>query len=250
MRRGVLLEPWRCPRRNQAGRPNPVVALVGNPNTGKSTVFNALTGLKQHTGNWPGKTVALAVGVYRHAGKEITLVDLPGVYSLSPLSPEERVARDFLCFGRPEVTVVVVDATCLERHLHLVLQVLEMTPKAIVCVNLVDEAKKKGILVDAERLGRLLGVPAVPTAARRGDGLGELKEAIAGVVDGRIPTAPVRIEYPPPIEEAVASLSSALAPLLEEGRDARWVALRLLEGDEAVLKGCRSERLPGRRVNG
>ena len=147
------------------------VALAGNPNTGKSTVFNALTGLNQHTGNWPGKTVLQSTGTYIFREREFKLVDLPGTYSLLANSPEEQVARDFLYFGNPHVTVIVADATCLERNLNLILQVLEITNRAVVCLNLMDEAKRKGIEVDVNRLQELLMVPVVPTVARKRQGL-------------------------------------------------------------------------------
>ena len=160
-----------------------VIALAGNPNTGKSTVFNNLTGMKQHTGNWPGKTVINARGDYQYRGKRFLLVDLPGTYSLLANSPEEEVARDFLCSGQPLVTVVVVDATCLERNLNLVLQILELTPKVVVCVNLLDEANRKGIKVDLAKLASILGVPVVGTTARNGQGLVELKEKINQVIE-------------------------------------------------------------------
>src|SRR5690554_1779371 len=161
-----------------------VIALAGNPNTGKSTVFNALTGLNQHTGNWPGKTVASARGRYNQAGQEVELVDLPGTYSLLASSVEEQVARDFICFGNPDATILVADATCLERNLNLVLQVLEITPKAVLCVNLMDEAKRKGINIDTGKLAQKLGVPVIPIVAREGQGLAELKETVAQVATG------------------------------------------------------------------
>ena len=151
-----------------------VVALAGNPNTGKSTVFNAMTGLKQHTGNWPGKTVARAEGGFSSGGQRYKLVDLPGTYSLLSASLDEQIARDFILFGKPDVTVIVVDATRLERNLNLVLQVLEITDRAVLCLNLVDEARRKGIGVDSRRLARDLGIPVVETSARYDEGLDEL----------------------------------------------------------------------------
>lgn len=163
-----------------------VVALAGNPNTGKSTIFNKLTGLKQHTGNWPGKTVLLAQGDYTYQGQSYGVVDLPGTYSLSASSPEEEVARDFICSGRPEVTVIVVDATCLERNLHLVLQITQLTSKVVVCVNLMDEAKRRQIEIDLLMLERELGVPVIPTSATKGEGLEMLKDAISRVINGVI----------------------------------------------------------------
>ena len=155
-----------------------LVALVGNPNTGKSTLFNALTKLKQHTGNWPGKTVQQARGYYRHNGSVITMVDLPGTYSLWPCSPEEEVTRDFLCFEKADVVVVVADATCLERNLNFALQVMEVAPRVVVCLNLIDEARRKKIHIDVDKLQEGLGVPVIPTAARSGENLKLLKEAI------------------------------------------------------------------------
>lgn len=163
---------------------DPVVALAGNPNTGKSTVFNALTGLRQHTGNWPGKTVARAEGTYTLGGRRYKVVDLPGTYSLQATSEDEKIARDFLLFGRPDVTVVVVDATRLERNLYLVLQVLRAAPRVVVCLNLMDEARRKGWRIDDRRLAEDLGVPVVPTVARRGEGLDRLVAAIADVAAG------------------------------------------------------------------
>ena len=137
-------------------------------------MFNALTGLRQHTGNWPGKTVSRAEGRFVHAGVATGLVDLPGTYSLLSASTDEEIARDFILFGQPDCTVVVVDATALERNLNLVFQVMEITDKVVVCVNLMDEARRKGIEVNIDQLSKEIGVPAVGTAARTGEGLGEL----------------------------------------------------------------------------
>ncbi len=161
-----------------------VVALAGNPNTGKSTVFNALTGLRQHTGNWPGKTVSRAEGGFVYADNRYKLVDLPGTYSLLATSLDEEIARDFILFGQPDVTIVVVDATRLERNLNLALQVLEITDRVVVCLNLMDEAGA-WLQIDERRLARDLGVPVVPTAARQREGMPELLQAIDDVATGQ-----------------------------------------------------------------
>lgn len=168
-----------------------VIALAGNPNVGKSTVFNELTHLRQHTGNWPGKTVDVARGEYTYEGEAYMLVDLPGTYSLAAHSPEEAVTRDFLLSGEGDAAVVVCDATCLERSLNLVFQTVELTRRVVVCVNLMDEAEKKGIRVDTEALSRRLGVPVIPTAAGRGRGLEELRAAVAAAAHGRVAALPL-----------------------------------------------------------
>jgi Fe2+ transport system protein B len=210
------------------------VALAGNPNTGKSTVFNALTGLKQHTGNWPGKTVTRAEGHFMHDGALYHLVDLPGTYSLLSASTDEEIARDFILFGQPDCTVVVVDATALERNLNLVLQVMEITDKVVICVNLMDEARRKGLEIDISRLSKELGVPAVGTAARTGEGLRELVDTIAGVVAGRIVASPKLPAPPAAAKSLVDELVLKIRALYPGLRNARWIAYRLIEGDYRV----------------
>ncbi len=211
-----------------------VVALAGNPNTGKSTVFNSLTGLKQHVGNWPGKTVARAEGGFELAGKKYKLVDLPGTYSLLSASADEEVARDFILFGRPDCTIIVADATVLERNLNLALQILEITDRAVLCLNLMDEARRKGIEIDVDRLAADLGIPVVPTVARTGEGMRELVATAAKMAAGAIRTRPHRIRTTGRVAQAVAELAGLLEAAYPGLPNARWVAMRLLEGDRRV----------------
>ncbi len=214
-----------------------VVALAGNPNVGKSTIFNALTGLRQHTGNWPGKTVSNAQGHFTWRGQGYCLVDVPGSYSLLAHSAEEEVARDFLCFGGHDAVIVVCDATCLERNLNLVLQILEVTARVVVAVNLMDEARGKGLRLDLKRLSARLGVPVVGMSARRGEGLEALAEALDQVCRRERKYVPP-VVYPSYIEEALALLEPTLTrPLAPWGGSARWAALRLLEGERWAAEG-------------
>lgn len=221
-----------------------LVALAGNPNTGKSTVFNALTGLRQHTGNWPGKTVTRAEGMFTAGGDRFKIVDLPGTYSLQAASTDEEVARDALLFGRPDVTVLVVDATRLERNLNLALQILEITPRVVVCLNLMDEAKRLGIGVDPRALEQALGVPVIPASARRGEGIDALREAIRAVARGDRATTPYRVPaFAPEVEASVAEVEDAVRTAQPDRPNARWIALRLLNADERVEETVPAEVL-------
>ncbi len=212
-----------------------LVALAGNPNTGKSTVFNALTGLRQHTGNWPGKTVTRAEGYFTVGGDRFKMVDLPGTYSLQAASTDEEVARDALLFGAPDVTVIVLDATRLERNLNLALQVLEITPRVVVCLNLMDEAKRLGIGIDPAALSRELGVPVVPAAMRQGEGIDALRTAIQQVARGEIAPAPTRArDFAPEVEALIHEVEAMVHEAEPERANTRWVALRLLNADERV----------------
>jgi Fe2+ transport system protein B len=219
----------------QENTKNFVIALAGNPNVGKSTVFNHLTGLKQHTGNWPGKTVIKAEGTFSHRNRHYTLVDLPGTYSLHPSSADEQVARDFICFSRPDLTLVVCDATCLERNLNLVLQILEITNQVVLCVNLMDEADRKGIHIDIAALAHKLGIPVVGTAARSGRGLSRLKDVLHDMVAGKITTNPRQVVYDRELELTINDIEKRLTPYLPDWISSRWVALRLLERDYSIL---------------
>jgi ferrous iron transport protein B len=221
-----------------------VVALAGNPNVGKSTIFNALTGLRQHTGNWPGKTIARAEGGFVYGDKRFKVVDLPGTYSLLSASQDEEIARDFILFGKPDVTVVVADATRLERNLNLVLQVLQITDRVVVCVNLIDEATAHGLTVDCRGLARDLGVPVVPAAARQGEGIELLLKEMLGVASGETVCQPHRLNYEVPgLRGAMEKLTAQLRKTYPNLRHAEWIALRLLEGDAHIVDAVASGEL-------
>jgi ferrous iron transport protein B len=228
----------------KVGKWDYIIALAGNPNTGKSTVFNALTGLRQHTGNWPGKTVARMEGMFKYGEQVYKVVDLPGTYSLLATSEDEEIARDFILFGQPEVTVIVVDATRLERNLNLAFQVMEITGRVVIALNLMDEARRHGLEINHRRLARDLGVPVVPMAARSGEGLSDLLEAVAEVAAWKTSGAARRVMIrEPQIQDAVDELFAALEAAYPGLPNAQWVALRLLDGDERITEALRSGEL-------
>ena len=221
-----------------------VIAIAGNPNTGKSTVFNALTGLRQHTGNWPGKTVARAEGAFSYADKKYKLVDLPGTYSLLSTSQDEEVARNFILFGKPDVTIIVADACRLERNLNLVLQILEITDKAVLCLNLMDEAERNEIEIDTRMLARELGIPVVAASARYLRGIPELIQTVDDIASGKLICKPRRIKnVPKKILKAVTKLSAEIETEFPNIPNSRWIAFRLLEGDSRIIEALKTGEL-------
>ncbi len=211
-----------------------VVALAGNPNVGKSTIFNELTGMNQHTGNWPGKTVSNAQGYFSTDKYSYVLVDVPGTYSLYAHSVEEEVARNFICFGEHDAVTVVCDATCLERNLNLVIQITEVCPSVIVCVNLMDEAKRKGIEIDLQSLSKKLGVPVIGTNAKDKKTLNSLKKVMDKKICGDCPTDAFRVKYPDFVEKAIDIISENIKH--DTLNNKRWIALKLLSKDKGLIK--------------
>jgi small GTP-binding protein len=221
-----------------------IVALAGNPNVGKSTIFNNLTGLHQHTGNWPGKTVTRAEGAFGYKDKKFKVIDLPGTYSLLSTSTDEEVARDFILFGKPDVTLVVVDSTKLERNLNLVLQILEITDKVVVALNLVDELKRKNIKLDSRRLSADLGIPAVPLVARTREGMKELIDYVWQVASGEYVCKPKRIKkFNSKVEHYINELTKDVKKTFPNLPNARWIAMRLLEGDQQIIDAIKNGEL-------
>jgi len=215
------------------------IALAGNPNAGKSTVFNNLTGARQHVGNWPGVTVEKKEGYCTFRSRRIKVVDLPGVYSLTAYSLDEVIARDYIVDARPDVVVDVVDASNLERNLYLTVQLLEMRVKLVIALNMMDVAASRGYKIDVNALSGLLGAPVVPLVAARNQGTTELLEAVDGAASNAIPVRGVDIRYGHDVEDEIAKLEKMVDGDLAGLYSPRWLAVKLLEQDEQIIEKIR-----------
>lgn len=219
------------------------IAFAGNPNVGKSSIFNNLTGMHQHTGNWPGKTVANAYGICKYNNTNFLLVDLPGTYSLMSNSNEEEIARNYICFSNPDICVVVVDATCLERNLNLVIQILEMTPNVILCVNLLDEAKKKSISIDLKLLSKLLGIPVVGTIANKKSTMENLLKTINSSIKNNTQNEfQIPIKYDTKIENYINSIENDIKAILPSDKQfiSRWLSLKILDENSSIINDLKT----------
>jgi len=214
------------------------VALAGNPNSGKTTVFNNLTGARQHVGNWPGVTVEKKEGGYRYQSYKVKVVDLPGVYSLTAYSPDEVVARNFILEGKPNVVVDIVDASNLERNLYLAVQLIELEANLVVALNMIDVAKSRDYQIDVNRLAQELGAPVVPMIATRREGHDKLLQEIVDTFEGKTTTKRIKLYYGSELEEHIKELETLIAQDEELSRQfpPRWLAIKLLEEDSEVLE--------------
>ncbi len=229
-----------------------IVALAGNPNSGKTTVFNNLTGSHQHVGNWPGVTVEKKEGSYRYRDYNFRVVDLPGTYSLTAYSVDEVIARNFIIYEKPDVVVNIVDASNIERNLYLTVQLLELEANLVVALNMMDLAKSRGYRIDTRRLEELLGAPVVPMVASSKEGTEELKEVIADLVEGKMSLKKVKLYYGSELEEHISELERLILKdeELASKFPPRWLAIKLLEEDEEILRILKGEYEPGRVAQG
>jgi len=217
-----------------------IVALAGNPNSGKTTVFNNLTGARQHVGNWPGVTVEKKEGSRNYKGYNIKVVDLPGVYSLTAYSLDEVIARDYIVDEKPNVVVDIVDASNLERNLYLAVQLLEMGVNLVIALNMMDVAESRGYEIDVAELSRLLGAPVIPMVAARDQGTQELLQVIVGVAEGNIKVSGISLQYGHDMEEEIAKLEKLVSDnSLAKSYSPRWLTLKLLEEDEEIISKIR-----------
>ena len=228
------------------------IALAGNPNSGKTTVFNNLTGSRQHVGNWPGVTVEKKEGSYRYHDCNIKVVDLPGTYSLTAYSLDEVIARNFIIYEKPDVVIAIVDASNLERNLYLTVQLIELETNLVVVLNMMDLAKSRGYRIDLDRLARLLGVPVVPMVASRKEGTKELMETITNLLEGKVDLKKVKLYYGSELEEHINELERLISQdeKLSSQFPPRWLAIKLLEEDEEVLKVLEGGYEPPRDTQG
>lgn len=214
------------------------IALAGNPNSGKTTVFNNLTGARQHVGNWPGVTVERKEGSYLYQGYNVKVVDLPGVYSLTAYSLDEVVARNFIVEEKPDVVVDILDSSNLERNLYLTVQLIELEANLVIALNMIDLAKSRGYQIDVNRLPELLGAPVVPMVATRKEGNGELLKEIVNVFEGKAARKKIKLYYGSELEEHITGLEALISgdEELSYQFPPRWLAIKLLEQDKEVLQ--------------